>query len=493
MVKNKNISKDAKENNKINLNLIHNLNDLKSVIQQGEIVTQVPAVDPSLDLEFQSTSCDTRMNGTSTAETNNSVRVIDQQGYTHDELVKIVSAAIAEPKEKQSESTDMSLTGALKASLKTPYGVPTTNRYEALSDNGMETDDDAESTTSSRRRKRPPRPPPIVLHGVMKNTKTIIEKIQNATNTRRFYLKFSVNRTNIFFEDMTHYKLFLCKIGDEIEYHTFTPKGEKQHAYVVYNLNTDYTEAEIKEELIRQYKLEVEKVLKLKKTKTPIYMVTMNQKTSIQELNSECSLLHYTKIRWAKYNSKKAIIQCKRCQEWGHATSNCRAKPRCVKCPGNHLTSECQLQERDQVKCCNCGGKHPASSEECPVYQDKIEAINKNKKSIAMPQRREERYKPAPPPAINPWTRQTDEKSFPPLAGKQPATVPQQNVTKTDKSTDNMNDFNSLIDELNTLNQLTDVRFMLNAVRELNQKLKTTTNKMQQFQIFFEFSQQLNG
>uniref|UniRef100_A0A1B0DJ48 Uncharacterized protein n=1 Tax=Phlebotomus papatasi TaxID=29031 RepID=A0A1B0DJ48_PHLPP len=45
--------------------------------------------------------------------------------------------------------------------------------------------------------------------------------------------------------------------------------------------------------------------------------------------------------------------------------------PKCVKCLGSHLSSECNRKERDtDVKCTNCSGSHPANYKGCPAYRE---------------------------------------------------------------------------------------------------------------------------
>lgn len=394
--------------------------------------------------------------------------------------------------------TEPTLAGAINAAMnQNRYGVNTANRFQALSD--MDTDDECESDCSSdviRAPKRPPRPPPIVIHGVLKNTKSLLTRIEETTKTKKFHLKYSENRTNIFFENMDNYNAFRQTIGSEVEYHTYTPKEERTRAYVMYNLNSDLTEEEIQEELRVTFNLDVTKVTQLKNTKSPIYMVILKNKITTKQLNTQCNILHYTKIRWANYENKRALIQCKRCQEWGHATSNCFSKPRCVKCIENHLTNECTQTERDKVQCCNCRGKHPANSVNCPTYIKMLDNLKRTKREIVKTEP-PKRYVPAPPPTTNRWTQQQPQQqqqqqpnSFPPLSGGA-----EQNKTEktTHETNTNMDDFNALIEEFKTLDKLTDVNFMLNAVRDLNNKLKLAKTKLEQFKIFYDFCQHLDG
>lgn len=65
---------------------------------------------------------------------------------------------------------------------------------------------------------------------------------------------------------------------------------------------------------------------------------------------------------------KRDIVQCIRCQTYGHNTNYCFRGPRCVKCAEKHLTSECTRKQKfEEVKCCKCGANHPASYKGCEV------------------------------------------------------------------------------------------------------------------------------
>ncbi|XP_063988300.1 uncharacterized protein LOC135168239 [Diachasmimorpha longicaudata] len=85
------------------------------------------------------------------------------------------------------------------------------------------------------------------------------------------------------------------------------------------------------------------------------------------------------KITWEHYMNKRRITQCRRCQEWGHSTTNCVAKPLCLKCAENHLTRECTKTRDTPATCANCGGKHPANATSCEAYKRRIELIEKKK------------------------------------------------------------------------------------------------------------------
>ena len=66
----------------------------------------------------------------------------------------------------------------------------------------------------------------------------------------------------------------------------------------------------------------------------------------------------------------KLIPQCKKCQGYGHTQNYCEREPRCVKCPGIHLTRDCTKLSSDSPKYVHCGETHPANYRGCLVAKE---------------------------------------------------------------------------------------------------------------------------
>ncbi|GFY16047.1 nucleic-acid-binding protein from transposon X-element [Trichonephila clavipes] len=58
--------------------------------------------------------------------------------------------------------------------------------------------------------------------------------------------------------------------------------------------------------------------------------------------------------------------QCYRCQEFFHHSRFCTRAPKCLKCSGGHLTSECTKSAKAPAKCANCSGPHLQTSRVAP-------------------------------------------------------------------------------------------------------------------------------
>lgn len=77
-----------------------------------------------------------------------------------------------------------------------------------------------------------------------------------------------------------------------------------------------------------------------------------------------------------RYISGAKLMQCKRCTNFGHLGTHCPNKPRCVYCASAHEGRNCSVKsDHQRWSCANCGGKHCADSEQCPIIVKK-RAIN---------------------------------------------------------------------------------------------------------------------
>ena len=77
-------------------------------------------------------------------------------------------------------------------------------------------------------------------------------------------------------------------------------------------------------------------------------------------------VLGYNRHKVVNYINNSKVIQCFKCQAFGHMSSRCSESQKCKKCGGNHSHKDC-IQVINQ--CVNCKGDHPASFKGCPAYQ----------------------------------------------------------------------------------------------------------------------------
>lgn len=82
---------------------------------------------------------------------------------------------------------------------------------------------------------------------------------------------------------------------------------------------------------------------------------------------------------------KKTVVQCTRCQRYGHTKAYCRRQYRCVKCGDDHDTSTCTKTRDTAPKCALYGGEHPAYYRGCTIYQEITEKRNPTTRHTSIP------------------------------------------------------------------------------------------------------------
>ena len=76
-----------------------------------------------------------------------------------------------------------------------------------------------------------------------------------------------------------------------------------------------------------------------------------------------------------------SIVQCFRCQQYGHKSPQCRQDPRCGKCAKDHSTAACPGSQPNQtpleLRCVLCDKRHSSHSNSCAVRQQQKKKIEK--------------------------------------------------------------------------------------------------------------------
>jgi hypothetical protein len=128
---------------------------------------------------------------------------------------------------------------------------------------------------------------------------------------------------------------------------------------------------EIKEEL-KKKEHTVRNILNIRQrvNKYPLSMfyVDLEPKKNNKEIY-KLQYLNNIKINVEPPNKKNTIIQCTRCQLYGHSKTYYKRPYKRVKCGGNHMTTECQKSKETPAKCALCSGQHTANYKGCTVYR----------------------------------------------------------------------------------------------------------------------------
>lgn len=321
-----------------------------------------------------------------------------------------------------------------KTNLNNLYNVSIENNFESLS----ESDDEGFERPSARKRKK------------VRNVDNVTQNINNGQRLPKitqpkFLPPIRVFNTNIkifctalstklahFFEIKNANKnmslLFTTHLDDyknaiklltemqktdtETAFFSNTPREVKPLYFMLRKIANTFDVDDVSTALSKlKFQHDATKFIKVSKfasatSSSQIFLVQFTSSSKVQDIVGVTHLLHQ-KIQWDIF-TRREMIQCYRCQRYGHASSNCGMKPRCVKCLESHEYGKCELLKAPNISntstitsttdlaptteinlnnsdlpiigqssttspqpaCVNCRQKgHPASWRGCPAYK----------------------------------------------------------------------------------------------------------------------------
>lgn len=225
-------------------------------------------------------------------------------------------------------------------------------------------------------------------------------EISNLINTNRInYNKAKLTQNGVQVEPSTeddYRNLYKILKSNEIQFHTFELTSEKPLKIVIRGIMTEIEEEDIKEDLLKQG-YPTQKIIRMqgKHGPTPLVLVEVSKEyKSINELKHCCGL----SVEVKPYELKKEIVQCHKCQLFGHVQRNCHAEYRCMKCGEQHSTHLCPKPKTTPPRCANCGEEHLSTSLRC----EKNPNSRKNQQQQQPAQTRQ---------TENPWTKRMATKT----------------------------------------------------------------------------------
>lgn len=254
----------------------------------------------------------------------------------------------------------------------------TKNKFAVLATlNNEESSDpmnEAERDRSSQSRQKNPevnsRPPPIFVNNIANFSDLNKEFAKHIGINKCTFKIANKNSTKITVDTIENYRTIVKILNSHnAEYHTYQIKQERSFRIVIRGLHSSVDTEDIKIALSGEGHV-VRAVLNIKNYKTkealPLFFVDLEPK----ENNRDIFRLYYilnTKIK-VEAPKKQSLVQCIRCQQYGHSHNFCKKSPRCVKCGKDHLTAYCNISRECDPTCALCGGNHPANYKGCSVY-----------------------------------------------------------------------------------------------------------------------------
>ncbi|KAJ8030992.1 hypothetical protein HOLleu_27572 [Holothuria leucospilota] len=162
-------------------------------------------------------------------------------------------------------------------------------------------------------------------------------------------------------------------------------KSLPSYGVVICGVNPEITENEIKVSLIDQaYEPKYIKRLISNVTKESTWKIKVifSHIEETEDLISSGFYLGYVRHRVEPYRELPAIVQCFKCQGFGHTLKDCPNNSKCLRCGGLHQVKDCILPKEDK-KCANCGGNHVALYKGCPSYRQARLEASKDSKTYA--------------------------------------------------------------------------------------------------------------
>ena len=216
------------------------------------------------------------------------------------------------------------------------------------------------------------KPPPIYVQNVER-----IGILQNALNGQselKYELKIlKNNEVRITCTNLDHYNNIIAFLKTkETEFYTFKPKNLIGFKVFLRDMHYSTDVEDIKNELLElgHEVTNIRNVLHTH-TKSPLSLFSLELKTNINnsDIFKITELLH-CKIKFEKPYKTRSLPQCTNCQKYGHTKNFCTKTPVCVKCAGNHKSSQCSDRlDRKSIKCALCNENHTANYKGCSIYK----------------------------------------------------------------------------------------------------------------------------
>ncbi|CAH2103968.1 unnamed protein product [Euphydryas editha] len=223
--------------------------------------------------------------------------------------------------------------------------------------------------------KKPNKPPPIILYGV-EDLNKLTELLESVTEKSQFSYKIiNRNQLKILTCDIEIYKLLISVIRENgLIGHTFNRKDNRNYRIVIRNLHHTTPFDAIKAAIEETGNTVTGEIINAKfgpdKKPTTTFFANLLSGPNNKAVKSIKVIYHQTVII-EDPRKRKTIVQCQRCQQYGHTKNYCMKPFRCVKCAGAHKTSECTKTDRNTpAMCALCLGPHPANYKGCEVYKE---------------------------------------------------------------------------------------------------------------------------
>lgn len=197
------------------------------------------------------------------------------------------------------------------------------------------------------------------------------------------YKSFKDSQIRLSIKSVNSYRTMIKYLDEKkILFHTYQLKQERAYRVVVKNLHFT-TPIDVIKQAVEQQGHKVRNIVNVKSRfdKSPLSMFFVDLEPGPK--NTEVYNIRYIYNAVVKIEppiKRDDIIQCHRCQQFGHSKTYCRKIYTCVKCGLNHPTSECKKLRTTPPQCSNCLGGHTASYKGCRIYKELVQKRHASKR-----------------------------------------------------------------------------------------------------------------
>lgn len=249
-----------------------------------------------------------------------------------------------------------------------PVITPTNNRFSDLPV------DETEDTITGMP-KPVNKPPKIIVNGI-EDVKELIKL--STTVVEPSSVKFKIinkNLLHIFVDTAENYKKIISLYRENgVLGHTFSLKETRCYRIVIKNLHHSTPHDAIIEAIENTGNKVRGEIVNARrgpeKIPTSTFFVNIEPCSNNKEVKN-IQYIYHQRVKIEDPRKSKFIVQCHRCQQYGHTKNNCMRPYRCVKCGEGHKTSDCRKKDRNTpATCALCSCDHPANYKGCTVYKE---------------------------------------------------------------------------------------------------------------------------
>lgn len=257
--------------------------------------------------------------------------------------------------------------------------IPLTNRFASLPV-------DQENTQPKINR-----PPQIILYGI-EDVNKLTGLLESVVDSAQFRYKIvNKNLLRILVDNPEAYKRVIDTVRQKgLIGHTFSRKDTKCFRIVIRNLHFTTPHEAIIQEIEKTGNKVSGEIINARygpeKKPTSTFFVNLEPNVNNKAVKTIKHIYHQ-QVLIEDPRKSSGIVQCQRCQQYGHSKNNCMRPFRCVKCGEGHKTSDCSKKDRNTpAKCALCSCDHPANYKGCQVYKEIL--ARKTNKAQARPRNR---------------------------------------------------------------------------------------------------------